>query len=1007
MKTVPSYPLWFLILLILAGTLLTASAIAQSPTASAGATVAAADMAADFAALGNPAAVHCKDMGYRYEIVGDNGQRGFCALPGGEVCDAWEFLQGKCGQSHSYCAKQGYQIRTVRDGRNPFSPEYAVCVTREGVVIGSVTELTNLSEKATGCDGEVAGREMPPTVEEGDEYVPPLDGDPPSSFDWRSYQGSDWLTPVKDQGGCGSCWAFSAVGVTESAHNIASNDPTLDKDLSEQYLVAGCSDSGTCCGGSKSSALAYIRDSGIPDESCLSYVDGEGCSCGTTCDSTCTYRTGGSCSDRTCSDRCGDWSSRLEYITSMGSVSTDLQTIKQALVDTGPLAVSMGYGPDYGGGWNGDIYRCTLDTGTNHAVVLVGYDDSGGYWWVRNSWGTGWGDNGYFKLGYGECYVEQYVYYANAGSSGGDAYEPDNTSGQASWIYDGSPQTHSIVPVGDVDWVKFTLSAESEVVIETSGTSGDTRMWLYDSGLGELEYDDDGGYGFFSQIDRLCGTDALPAGTYYVKIDEYGNDTEIPSYDITFTVVQTCIDVGPLTYDSYLIDDDNNGNSQGNDDGAADCGESIELYVDLLNQGTDAATGVDATLSTSDSYVSWLSNANSSYPDIAGGGTGTNSDDYNLLVNPSTPNGHVIHFDLNIAAGNGGPWTDSFDVPVTCVTNNPPDTPGSPSPADGATGVSTTTDLSWSGGDPDAGDAVTYDVYLGTSDPPTTLLCNDLSSTTCDPGTLSSSTHYYWYVVATDNHAASTNGPVWDFSTGSEPNNPPNTPGSPVPADGATGVSTAADLSWSGGDPDAGDTVTYDVYLGTSDPPTALLCNDVSSTTCDPGPLLYGTHYYWYVVATDNHATSTSGPVWDFSTTAGTDAYEPDNTSGQASWIYDGAPQTHSIAPVDDVDWVKFSLSAESEVVIETSGPSGDTRIWLYNSNLKELEFDDDGGSSLFSRIERLCGIDALPAGTYYVRIDEYESNDEIPSYDISFTARQACEETYSIYLPVVERHYR
>ena len=157
---------------------------------------------------------------------------------------------------------------------------------------------------------------MPPLFEEGDEYVPPVDADPPTAFDWRTYLGSDWLSPVKNQGVCGSCWAFSAVGVTEAAHNIANNNPNLDLDLSEQYLVADCSSAGTCCGGYKDTALQYIRDSGVPDEACMSYVDGSGCSCdGGTCDSICTYNTGNnpedSCSDRTCSNRCGDWSSRL------------------------------------------------------------------------------------------------------------------------------------------------------------------------------------------------------------------------------------------------------------------------------------------------------------------------------------------------------------------------------------------------------------------------------------------------------------------------------------------------------------------------------------------------------------------------------------------------------------------------------------------------------------------------------------------------------------------------
>lgn len=117
-----------------------------------------------------------------------------------------------------------------------------------------------------------------------------------------------------------------------------------------------------------------------------------------------------------------------------------------------------------------------------------------------------------------------------------DLYEPDDTDSQANWIYDGSPQAHKIVPAADVDWVKFTLATESEVVIETSGDTGDTRMWLYDNSLNQIEYDNDDGIDSFSRIDRLCDIDALPSGVYYVKIEEAGNDDEILGYIITLTV---------------------------------------------------------------------------------------------------------------------------------------------------------------------------------------------------------------------------------------------------------------------------------------------------------------------------------------------------------------------------------------------------------------------------------------------------------------------------------------
>ena len=98
------------------------------------------------------------------------------------------------------------------------------------------------------------------------------------------------------------------------------------------------------------------------------------------------------------------------------------------------------------------------------------------------------------------------------------------------------------------------------------------------------------------------------------------------------------------------------------------------------------------------------------------------------------------------------------------------------------------------------------------------------------------------------------------------PNNPPNTPSNPSPANHATGVSINSGLSWSGGDPNAGDTVTYDVYFGTSATPQ-LVSNDQSGNTYDPGTLSYNTKYYWKVAATDNHGASTTGLLWDFTTT--------------------------------------------------------------------------------------------------------------------------------------------
>lgn len=111
-----------------------------------------------------------------------------------------------------------------------------------------------------------------------------------------------------------------------------------------------------------------------------------------------------------------------------------------------------------------------------------------------------------------------------------DAYEVDDTYAQASLITNGEDQCRSINDLGaDVDWLYFTITKRSDVVIETHGLSGDTRLWLYDcSGASPIEiaFDDDGGEDAWSRIEVL----GLEPGTYHIKVDEYDNDDLIAEY---------------------------------------------------------------------------------------------------------------------------------------------------------------------------------------------------------------------------------------------------------------------------------------------------------------------------------------------------------------------------------------------------------------------------------------------------------------------------------------------
>lgn len=102
--------------------------------------------------IANPAAVMCHELGYKYEITDvPNGQIGICIMPDGQRCSGWKFYSGECGAKFNYCARNGYNTITRTDGKDAFSPKYAVCVNKKKV-IGSVVDLMDLSEKLKpGC----------------------------------------------------------------------------------------------------------------------------------------------------------------------------------------------------------------------------------------------------------------------------------------------------------------------------------------------------------------------------------------------------------------------------------------------------------------------------------------------------------------------------------------------------------------------------------------------------------------------------------------------------------------------------------------------------------------------------------------------------------------------------------------------------------------------------------------------------------------------------------------
>lgn len=207
----------------------------------------------------------------------------------------------------------------------------------------------------------------------------------PSSYDARNY---GLVTPAKDQGQCGSCWAFASVGALES-HLLAAGLPFSPTDLSEQQLVSCYLNSSGCCGGS-SRAIRFWQDQGPIYESCFPYAE---------INTTCSFaeRTVPCSNSSTCP--------QLGYrISNWHTVSAS--DFQKSLWTSGPSYFRYDIYNDFYDFWNyadrGDVY--VYKTGQfrgGHAVLLIGWDDSKGAYLLKNSWGTGGPENdGTFWMSY-------------------------------------------------------------------------------------------------------------------------------------------------------------------------------------------------------------------------------------------------------------------------------------------------------------------------------------------------------------------------------------------------------------------------------------------------------------------------------------------------------------------------------------------------------------------------------------------------------------------------------
>ncbi|MBL0153459.1 MAG: hypothetical protein IPP93_08225 [Chitinophagaceae bacterium] len=207
-----------------------------------------------------------------------------------------------------------------------------------------------------------------------------------------------WMTAARNQGGCGSCWAFAAVSILEAGY-LRVNKTSID--ASEQELL-NCAwgygrDMNCAKGGWLDKAVAYIADNSVTAETVLPYQ---------TADKTCVMPT---------NKPYGAISWGFASETNPGTPSQ--AEIKQAICEHGPVGTWMwvysGAFSAYDGG--GKVYSETFPANTpdslkaGHFVTICGWDDNKGAWLIKNSWGDDWGDNGFGWLKYGSNGVGSWV----------------------------------------------------------------------------------------------------------------------------------------------------------------------------------------------------------------------------------------------------------------------------------------------------------------------------------------------------------------------------------------------------------------------------------------------------------------------------------------------------------------------------------------------------------------------------------------------------------------------
>lgn len=347
-----------------------------------------------------------------------------------------------------------------------------------------------------------------------------------------------WVPPVIDQGNCGSCWDFSGTGIVTSAcikAGYGKNDGSFM--LSEQYILDCEGSNGGCDGDWQVTPVKYAQKKGIP----------------TTADYGAYQARRNSCRYQS--------SMKLYKVDDWGYCSESdqdgvapVQAIKDAMVKYGPIAVAVAADNAFMNNPAGKVFLGSGSRQINHAVILVGWQDdasikSGGYWIMRNSWGSKWCENGYIKIAYGANMIGTEAIWCSVKSVlPVNVVVPSvigDTLGDATAVLKGAGLTVGTL-TGD-QGQKVTAQSPLPTTTVPTGTAVNLTFGTKpppDKGTPPFKLYE-GSFPNFTQVGTTEGYGTLLAAEIAAKVIATTDKTPVLIYDATPTLIETVQPGGP------------------------------------------------------------------------------------------------------------------------------------------------------------------------------------------------------------------------------------------------------------------------------------------------------------------------------------------------------------------------------------------------------------------------------------------------------------------------------